>query len=47
MSTAEENGQCTAAQLQAMSPEEIVKAQKDGRLDALLGRRAATGAGQA
>jgi hypothetical protein len=44
MSAAEANGQCTAEQLQTMSPAEIVKAQQDGRLDSLLGRRT-TGAG--
>ena len=39
MSAAEANGQCTAEQIQTMSPDEIVKAMEDGRLDTLLGRQ--------
>jgi hypothetical protein len=46
--SAEVNGQCTAEQLKAMSPEQIVKAQDAGRLDTLLGRRdMGTGTGPA
>ncbi|WOC60109.1 hypothetical protein RI444_16550 [Paenarthrobacter sp. AT5] len=38
--SASENGQVTAEQLKAMGPEEIVRAQREGRLDGLLGRSA-------
>jgi hypothetical protein len=48
MTTGAENAQVTDEQLKAMSPEEIVKAEDDGRLDVLLGRRAmGTGTGPA
>jgi hypothetical protein len=39
--SAAENDQVTAEQLKTMSPEQIVQAQNDGRLDSLLSGLAA------
>ncbi|WP_263855068.1 hypothetical protein [Arthrobacter sp. M4] len=39
MSAAQDDAQCTSEQLKTMSPEEIVKAQQEGRLDAVLAGR--------